>query len=116
MNVVAMKRSEPEPEGFAEFWTIWREGPVRISDGRGKARPRYKNMVEDRGFDPRDILDGARAYVRQVNSLPAEKQQFFPLAASWLNAESFLDWCEKERKFQKYLAERNSGGNVTAIR
>lgn len=48
---------KPEPEGFAEFWSTWRTGPVRISDGRGKARLRYKAMIEE-GFSPRDIIDG----------------------------------------------------------
>lgn len=99
-----------EPEGFAEFWKIW--APYqRKSDGRGKARPAYKQMMEA-GHDPQDIIDGARWYLRNLTS--EEDKKYIPLAASWLRSERFADECEKERQYQARLAERN-GGNVTSM-
>lgn len=97
-----------EPSGFETFWTMWRQYQ-RKSDGRGKARPAYKQMIEA-GYEPADIIDGARWYLRNLTS--EEDKKFIPLAASWLRSERFLDEADKERDFQRKLAERN---NVTQL-
>lgn len=97
-----------EPEGFSEFWTIWRPYQ-RKSDGRGKARPAYKQMIEA-GYEPADIIDGARWYLRNLTS--EEDKKFIPLAASWIRAERFADDCEKERQYRDRLAQHD---NVTSI-
>lgn len=98
-----------EPEGFPEFWKTW--APYqRKTDGRGKARPAYKQMI-DVGHVPADIIDGARWYVRNLTS--EDERRFIPLASTWLRSERFADDCEKERNFQASLANRS---NVTPIK
>lgn len=91
-----------EPKGFATFWAIWKDHQ-RKSDGRGKARPAYKQMI-DMGHEPQDIIDGARWYLRNLKT--EEDRKFIPLAASWLRSERFMDECEKERSFQAERTER----------
>lgn len=95
--------------GFSTFWELWRPYQ-RKSDGRGKARPAYKQMIE-MGYDQQDIIDGARWYLR--NLVTDEDKRFIPLAASWLRAERFADDCEKEREYQAKLSQRS---NVSPIR
>jgi len=97
-----------EPDGFSTFWDLWK-AHQRKSDGRGKARPAYKQMIEA-GHDPQDIIDGARWYLRNLTS--EEDKKFIPLASSWLRSERFADECDKERAFQRKLAERS---NVTQL-
>ncbi len=106
-----MSKAAPiqEPEGFADFWTVWRPH-MRRTDGRGDARDTYRKHIL-RGADPADIIDGAKAFLRDV---PEKDKPYIPLAASWLNKESYLDWCEKERAFQLWQAER--AANVVPIR
>ncbi|TGV15808.1 hypothetical protein EN816_00725 [Mesorhizobium sp. M8A.F.Ca.ET.173.01.1.1] len=104
-----MKAPDHEPEGFADFWAIWRPH-MRRSDGRGDARKTYRKHILE-GAEPADIIDGAKAFLRDM---PEKDRAYIPLAASWLNKEAYLDWCEKERAFQAKLAER--AVNVVPIR
>lgn len=87
-----------EPEGFAEFWDVWRPH-MRHTDGRGDARERYRKELL-KGSEPQDIIDGAKAFLRNWVTLPKDEQKYIPLAATWLHKESYADWCEKERAFQ----------------
>lgn len=98
-----MKVKTQEPEGFDSFWQIWRPH-MRHTDGRGDARERYRKELL-KGAEPEDIIDGAKAYIRHLLSLPKDKQEFIPLAATWLHKQSFLDWCEHERTYQAHMAE-----------
>lgn len=107
------KLREQEPDGFAEFWDCWRPH-MRHTDGRGDARKAFRKHVLE-GADPQDIIDGARAYIRNHLSLPPEKQAFIPLAASWINKEAYMDWCEKERAYQARIQERRQQSNVVQI-
>lgn len=95
------KIREIEPEGFDEFWQVWRPHR-RHTDGRGDARNTYRKHLL-MGALPEDILDGARGFFRFM----AEKDKpYVPLAASWLNKEAYADWCEQERAYQARIAER----------
>lgn len=96
-----MKIQLQEPEGFAEFWGIWRP-TMRRTDGRGDARDAYRKHILA-GALPQDIIDGARAFLRDM---PERDKPYIPLAASWLNRESYLDWADKEREYQARLAAR----------
>lgn len=105
------KVNTPEPEGFADFWSIWR--PVmRKTDGRGDAREAFRKHVLN-GADPQDIIDGARAFVRSLNE---EERRFIPLAASWLNKEAYPDWAETERAFQIKRAAMAEQQNIIPMR
>lgn len=98
-------------DGFDTFWRIWREHQ-RKSDGRGKARPAYQQMLE-RGADPQDIIDGASWYLRNMSERDAP---YIPLASSWLRSERWLDDAEKEREYQSRLQEREKEQNVVQMR
>lgn len=104
-----MKAPIQEPEGFADFWAVWRP-LMRRTDGRGDARETYRKHIL-KGAEPADIIDGAKAFLRDI---PEKDRPYIPLAASWLNKESYLDWCEKERAYQAKLAERAT--NVVQIK
>lgn len=97
-----------EPYLFDEFWSVWRPH-MRHTDGRGDARERYRKKLLD-GADPHDIIDGAKGFIQ---FMPEKDKAYIPLAASWLNKEAYLDWCEKWRAYQARMAERES--NVVAI-
>jgi hypothetical protein len=96
-----MKVREQEPEGFPEFWNCWRPH-MRRTDGRKDARDAYRKHILA-GASPEDILDGAKAFLRDM---PERDKPYIPLAASWLNKESYLDWADKEREYQARLASR----------
>jgi hypothetical protein len=98
-----MKAREQEPEGFEEFWNIWRPH-MRHTDGRGDARKAYRKHILD-GAEPADIIDGAKAFLR---SLSERDKPYIPLAASWINKEAYADWAEQERAFQKRKAEKQT--------
>lgn len=101
-----------EPPLFAEFWACWRPF-MRHSDGRGKARGPYHKQILA-GADPQEILDGAKAYLRNLSE---RDRPYIPLASSWLHAESYADWFEIERKYQAQLAAAaNRTENVVSIR
>ena len=103
-----MTRKDESPE-FVEFWeTIWL--PVaRHTDGRGLARDAFRKHVSC-GAEPRDIIDGARWFVR---SMKDRDREFVPLSATWLNREAYQDLAAKERAFQARQAEKQS--NVVNI-
>ena len=86
----------PEPEGFGEFWAIWRPH-ARHTDGRGLARETFRKHVLN-GVQPQDIIDGAKWFIR---NLSARDREYVPLSATWLNRETWADLCEKERAFQE---------------
>ncbi|MBZ9873101.1 hypothetical protein LB542_19830 [Mesorhizobium sp. BR1-1-9] len=83
---------------------------MRRTDGRGDARETYRKHIL-KGALPADIIDGAKAFLRDV---PEKDRPYIPLASSWMNKESYLDWCEKERAFQQRLADL--AANVVPIR
>lgn len=103
-----MTPREQEPEGFADFWNVWRPH-MRHTDGRGDARKAYRKHVLD-GADPSDIIDGAKAFIR---SLTERDKPYIPLAASWINKEAYADWAEREREYQRQIAARSA--NVVNI-
>jgi hypothetical protein len=94
-----MKIQQQEPEGFAEFWAVWRPA-MRRTDGRGDARDAYRKHILA-GALPEDIIDGARAFLRDM---PERDKAYIPLAASWLNKSAYLDWADKEREYQARIA------------
>lgn len=98
----------PEPEGFAQFWEVWRP-MARHTDGRGLAREAYRKHILN-GALPEDIIDGARWFMRGVKD-----KQFVPLSATWLNREPWPDLCEQERAYQARIAERENPENVVSI-
>ena len=90
-----------EPEGFADFWAAWM--PYRRkNDGRGDARDCYRKHIL-MGAEPQDIIDGAKAYLRKLSP---EERKFIPLAATWLNRESYADYVEEQREYERKVAER----------
>lgn len=104
------KVATPEPEGFSEFWAVWRP-MARHTDGRGLAREAYRKHILN-GAMPEDIIDGARWFMRGVKD-----KQFVPLSATWLNREPWPDLCEQERAYQARQQEAASQpNNVTPIR
>lgn len=91
---------QSEPECFAEFWDIWR--PYRRhSDGRGDARERYRKCLLN-GADPQRIIDGAYWYTKNLKE--ADKP-YIPLAATWLNKESYEDYADDKAAYDKRMQE-----------
>ncbi len=91
---------EASPEGFDQFWAIWR--PVmRNTDGKGLARDAYRKQLL-RGTNPEDIIDGASWFIR---NLTERTRDYVPLSATWLNRETFDGLCEKERAYQATLSQ-----------
>lgn len=93
---------EQEPEGFEDFWLFWRK-TARHTDGRGKCRREYIRQLLN-GAMPEDILLAAQYHVRNTKDLA-----FIPLAATWLNAEKWVDEAPREREFvamQQHLASQ----------
>lgn len=101
MSLVHRFAREDADASFIEFWTLWRKH-MRKTDGRGKARPAWNQMIEA-GANPQDIIDGAHWYLRNMTERDAP---YIPLAASWLRSERWADDCEQERAYQARLAER----------
>jgi len=97
-----------EPEGFPEFWQCWRPH-MRHTDGRGEARERYRKKLLE-GAEPQDIIDGAKGFIQ---FMPEKDKAYIPLAASWLNKEAYLDWCDRWRAYQSRISEREN--NVVAM-
>lgn len=97
-------------DAFTTFWLIWRKH-MRKTDGRGKARPAWNQMIEA-GADPQDIIDGASWYLRNMSERDAP---YIPLASSWLRSERWADDCEKERESQARQAEQQDRANVVSI-
>ena len=101
-RVTAVPKTQSDSSDFIAFWTLWR-GYQRASDGRGKARPAYQQMIEA-GADPADIIAGARWYLR---NLKPEERPYIPLASSWLRSERWADDCEKEYDYQARFGNKN---------
>ncbi len=79
-----------EPEGFDAWWAFWREH-ARHTDGRGKCRAKYQEMLK-KGATPEDLLLAAQWHVRNTKDF-----QFIPLAATYLHSEKWRDEAPKER-------------------
>jgi hypothetical protein len=90
-----------EPEGFADFWAIWRPH-ARHTDGRGLARETFAKLVKN-GADPQDIIDGARCFFRTMKD---RDKDYVPLSSTWLNREPYIDLAEQERTYQAAVNER----------
>ena len=92
-----------EPEGFADFWNVWRP-MARHTDGRGLARKAFSQHVKD-GADPQDIIDGAKCFFRTMKE---RDRDYVPLSATWLNRGAYEDLAIQERQFQQRIAEAQS--------
>lgn len=89
-----------EPEGFADFWSVWRPH-ARHTDGRGIARETFARHIKA-GADPQDIIDGAKCFFRTMKD---RDREFVPLAATWLNRGAYEDLAETERAYQARISE-----------
>jgi len=98
----------PEPDGFPEYWNVWRPHR-RKNDGRGDARAAYAKAIL-RGHHPDDILEAAQHYIATMKDA---ERQYIPLAATWLNREPFddilADKADAERKATDIAERRNNG-------
>lgn len=90
-----------EPEGFPEFWLIWKPY-ARHTDGRGLAREAFAKHVKA-GACPQDIVDGAKYFFRTMKD---KDRDYVPLSATWMNRGSYEDSAEAERVLQQKLRER----------
>ena len=95
-----------EPEGFKEFWDIWRPN-ARHTDGRGAAREAFAKHMKA-GASPQDIIDGAKCFFRTMKD---RDREFVPLSATWLNRGAYEDLAIQERAYQ----DRKNTGNVVPI-
>ena len=115
MSLAHKFQREDMEAAFLSFWVLWRKH-MRKTDGRGKARPAWQQMIEA-GADAQDIIDGATWYLRNLSERDAP---YIPLAASWLRSERWADDCEQERAYQQRVAERQQReaqpNNITPIR
>lgn len=107
-KIFSAKDETPE---FQEFWRVWLPY-ARNNDGRGLARDAFFRHVTERSADPRDIVDGARYYLRSVKE---EDKRFVPLSATWINRGAYEDMAATERALQKRITERAQVANVVTI-
>lgn len=99
-------KADETPE-FQEFWAVWY--PVKNkNDGRGDARDAFFQHVEQRGADPKDLVDGAKWFV-----FDGGNKEFKQHAQTWLNRRAYEDGAEEWRKYQRILAEKQT--NVVNI-
>ena len=91
------------PPDLVEFWNIWRPH-MRSTDGRGDARDAFFKHIRA-GVNPRDIVDGARYFLRTLRD---RDREYIPLAASWLNKRAYEDLAEVERSYQLRVGASNS--------
>ena len=101
---------EQEPEGFAEFWAVWRPH-ARHTDGRGQALKTYRKHVL-KGASPADILDGAKCFIRTMKE---RDREFIPLASSWLNKEAYVDLAGDQREWEARREARLSRQAVSNV-
>jgi hypothetical protein len=89
------------PDGFMDFWNFWKK-TKRHTDGpnKNKLQLRYQEAL-DKGATPEDILLAAHWHVRNFKDL-----EWIELAATWLNADCWMDEAQQERAFQARQAER----------
>jgi hypothetical protein len=92
-------KADETPE-FQAFWAIWQPNMHR-NDGRGAARDEFFRHVEERGADPRDIVDGAAWFIRSGG-----QKDFKCHAQTWLNRCAYEDGADKEREYQARIAAR----------
>lgn len=90
-----------EPEGFAEFWDVWRPYS-RHTDGRGIARETFAKHIKN-GACPRDIIQGARWF---FHTMKERDRDYVPLCATWLNRGAYEDLAEQYRAYEARKAER----------
>lgn len=104
-----------EPEGFADFWTLWRPY-ARKNDCKGDAREAFRKALE-RGHNPEDIVLGAAWHLRTLTS--EEDRKFIQLAATWINKGGFEDKCDDERRhraaIEQYRLKQTRGVVVEAV-
>ena len=98
---MSKKVKAAEPEGFAEFWDVWRPH-ARHTDGRGDARTTFSKHIKN-GAEPADIIDGAKWFFR---SMKEKDREFVPLASTWLNRGAYEDMAQQERSFQERVEAR----------
>lgn len=103
-------KSDETPE-FVEFWTAWKPH-ARHTDGRGDARDTFFKHV-NAGVDPRDIVDGAKYFIRTMKE---RDREYIPLAASWINKRSYEDMAEAERALQQRVEQRPLAANVVELK
>jgi hypothetical protein len=103
-------KADETPE-FVEFWNVWRP-TARHTDGRGEARDAFFKHVNAFGADPRDIVEGAKYFIRTMKE---RDKEFVPLAASWLNKRAYEDLAEAERTLNERIAQRQQQGNVVPM-
>lgn len=82
-----------EPDGFAEFWSLWRPH-ARKTDGRKLARETFAKHVRA-GAEPQDIVLGAAWFLRTMKE---KDRDFIPLSSTWMNRGTYEDDCELERR------------------
>ncbi len=99
-------KADETPE-FVEFWEIWRPH-MNANDGRGDARDTFFKHIEELGADPKDMVDGARWFIRSGgNQTPSSDGVVRKVhAQTWLNRRPYEDGAELERAFQAKQAER----------
>jgi hypothetical protein len=90
-----VKKQTAEPEGFAEFWSIY---PRKIA--RGAARGAFSRALEKAPVP--EIIAGARRY---AHAREGEDPRFTKHPATWLRAEGWLDEPEPPGR-----RRRNSNG------
>lgn len=96
-----------EPEGFAEFWELWRSHK-RKNDGRGLARETFAKHVRA-GVDPEDIILGAAWFLRTMKE---RDREFIPLSSTWMNRGLYEDDCVFERKRLEAMTKAIRPDNV----
>lgn len=103
-------KADETPE-FVEFWETWR--PVmNKNDGRGSARDEFFKHVHQLGADPKDIVDGAKWFVRSGGN-----SEWKLHAQTWLNRRAYEDGAENERAYrEKERTRQQRPQNVVAIR
>ncbi|CCM77110.1 hypothetical protein [Rhizobium mesoamericanum] len=90
-----------EPEGFPEFWGVWRPH-ARHTDGRGLARQAFEKHLKD-GACAQDMIDGAKHFFRTMKD---RDKEFVPLCATWLNRGAYEELAEAERAWNERVAQR----------
>lgn len=99
-----------EPEGFPEFWAIWRPH-ARHTDGRGLARETFAKHIRA-GACPQDIIDGASYFFRTIKE---RDREFVPLSSTWLNRGAFEDLAISERQYQQRVSEAKARQQETNV-
>lgn len=99
-----------EPEGFADFWAVWRPH-ARHTDGRGLAREAFAKHLKS-GACAQDMIDGAKYFFRTMKE---RDKEFVPLSATWLNRGAYEDMAEAERAIQQRVIERQKAAAPNVV-